>query len=165
MNHPKHMLDAIDIGILAELQSNARLSITELADRVALTPTPCARRVRLLEQAGYIGAYVTLLDQRAIGLPVNAFVEVRLTREGQEEVRGFESSVRNYSEVMECWAMSGGYDYLLRVVTSDLQSYNRFMRDKLLNLPSVGQVETGFGLERVLARTALPLDQLKRSIT
>lgn len=163
MNHPKYTLDAIDLRILDELQPDARLSIAKLADRVALTPTPCARRVRLLEQAGYIAGYVTLLDQRAIGLPVNAFVEVRLTRERQEEVRAFESSVRSYPEVMECWAMSGGYDYLLRVVTSDLQAYNRFMRDKLLSLPSVSQVETGFGLEQVLGRTALPLDQLARS--
>ncbi len=163
MDHPKYPLDAIDIKILAELQPDARLSITELANRVALTPTPCARRVRLLERAGYIGGYVTLLDQAAIGLPVNAFVEVRLTRERQEEVRSFESSVRSYPEVMECWAMSGGYDYLLRVVTADLQAYNRFMRDKLLSLPSVSQVETGFGLEQVLGRTALPLGQLARS--
>ena len=162
MNRPKYALDAIDIRILTELQPDARLSTTELASRVALTPTPCARRVRLLERAGYIGGYVTLLDQRAIGLPVNAFVEVRLTRERQEEVRAFESSVRSYAEVMECWAMSGGYDYLLRVVTTDLQAYNRFMRDKLLSLPSVSQVETGFGLEQVLGRTALPLDQLDR---
>lgn len=163
MDHPNHKLDAIDLRILAELQPDARLSIAKLAERVALTPTPCARRVRLLEQAGYIGGYVTLLDQRAIGLPVNAFVEVRLTRERQEEVRAFESSVRGYPEVMECWAMSGGYDYLLRVVTADLQAYNRFMRDKLLILPSVSRVETGFGLEQVLGRTALPLDQLARS--
>ena len=163
MDHPIYALDAIDIRILAELQPNARLSIAKLADRVALTPTPCARRVRLLERAGYIGGYVTLLDQRVIGLPVNAFVEVRLTRERQEEVRAFETSVRSYPEVMECWAMSGGYDYLLRVVTADLQAYNRFLRDKLLILPSVSQVETGFGLEQVLGRTALPLDQLARS--
>ena len=160
MKRPTHELDAIDIRILAELQPDARLSTTELANRVALTATPCARRIRLLERAGFIGGYVTLLDQRAVGLPVNAFVEVRLTRERQEEVRAFESSVRSYPEVMECWAMSGGYDYLLRVVTADLQAYNRFMRDKLLCLPSVSRVETGFGLEQVLGRTALPLDQL-----
>ena len=162
MDRPNHTLDAIDVRILAELQPNARLSITKLADRVALTTTPCARRVRLLEQAGYIGGYVTLLEQRAVGLPVTAFAEVRLTRERQEEVAAFESSVRGYPEVMECWAMSGGYDYLLRVVTADLRAYNRFLRDKLLCLPSVSQVETGFGLERVLGRTALPLEQLSR---
>ena len=163
MDHPNYTLDAIDLRILAELQSDARLSIAKLADRVALTPTPCARRVRLLEKAGYIGSYVTLLDQRTIGLPVNAFVEVRLTRERQEEVRAFESSVRSYPEVMECWAMSGGYDYLLRVVSADLRAYNRFMRDKLLSLPSVSHVETGFGLEQVLRRTALPLDQVSNT--
>ena len=154
--------DAIDVRILAELQANARLSNTELANRVALTTTPCARRVRRLEQAGYINGYVTLLDQNTIGLPVNAFVEVRLTRERHDEVAEFESSVRRYPEVMECWAMSGGYDYLLRVVTADLQAYNRFLRDKLVNLSCVNHVETGFGLERVLGRTALPLDHLTR---
>ena len=162
MDYLAQSIDAIDAKILAELQPNARLRTTELADRVALTATPCARRVRLLQQAGYISAYVTLLDQRAVGLPVTAFAEVRLTRERQEEVAAFESSVRGYPEVMECWAMSGGYDYLLRVVTADLQAYNRFLRDKLLCLSSVSQVETGFGLERVLGRTALPLDHLPR---
>ncbi len=162
MNTLTHTLDAIDLKILAELQPDARLSITELANRVALTTTPCARRVRQLERAGLISSYVTLLDQHAIGLPVNAFVEVRLTREGHEEVAAFESSVRRYPEVMECWAMSGGYDYFLRVVTADLQAYNRFLRDRLLCLPSVSHVETGFGLERVLGRTALPLDHLAR---
>ena len=162
MEPPNYALDAIDIRILAQLQPNARLSITELANRVSLTATPCARRVRLLEQAGYIRGYVTVLDQRAIGLPVNAFVEVRLVRERQKEVEAFESRVRAYPEVMACWAMSGGYDYLLRVVTADLQAYNRFMRDKLLSLPSVSQVQTGFGLEQILGRTALPLDQLAR---
>lgn len=162
MKPPNYALDGIDIRILAELQSNARLSNTELANRVSLTATPCARRVRLLEQAGYIRGYVTVLDQRAIGLPVNAFVEVRLVRERQKEVQAFESSVRAYPEVMACWAMSGGYDYLLRVVTADLQAYNRFMRHKLLSLPSVSQVQTGFGLEQILGRTALPLDQLAR---
>ena len=155
-------IDSIDVRILAELQANARLRTTELANRVALTTTPCARRVRHLEQEGYINGYVTLLDQNAVGLPVNAFVEVRLTRERHEEVAEFESSVRCYPEVMECWAMSGGYDYLLRVVTANLQAYNRFLRDKLVNLSCVNHVETGFGLERVLGRTALPLDHLTR---
>ena len=154
-------LDTIDLRILSELQANARISITELAARVSLTSTPCGRRVQQLEEAGYIKSYVTLLEQSAIGLPVNAFVEVRLTREREEEVADFESSVRGYPEVMECWAMSGGYDYLLRVVTQDLDAYNRFLQERLLNLTSVSHVETSFGLERVLERTALPLTHLE----
>jgi DNA-binding Lrp family transcriptional regulator len=154
------MLDRIDLRILAELQGNARISIAELAQRVSLTATPCARRVQQLEKAGLINAYVTVLNQDAIGLPVNAFVEVRLIREGKVEVAEFESTVKSYPEVMECWAMSGGYDYLLRVVTSDLDGYNRFLRSQLLNLGCVDHVQTGFALQRVIYRTALPLTQL-----
>ena len=154
-------LDRIDMQILDALQSNARIAISELAQRVSLTPTPCARRVQQLENAGLIRSYVTLLDQDAIGLPVNAFVEVLLTREGKAEVAEFESAVKSYAEVMECWAMSGGYDYLLRVVTSDLDGYNRFLRTRLLNLGCVDHVETGFALQRVIDRTTLPLTQLR----
>ena len=102
-------LDSIDLKILARLQLDARISITELANQVSLTTTPCRRRVQQLEKAGYIKSYVTLLNQVAVGLPVNAFVEVTLTRESEEEVAEFESSVRGYLEVMECWAMSGGH--------------------------------------------------------
>jgi Lrp/AsnC family transcriptional regulator, leucine-responsive regulatory protein len=150
-------LDQIDVKLLMELQANARISITTLAKRVALTPTPCARRVQQLEAAGIIRSYVTLLDQAMLGLPVNAFVEVRLVREGKAEVAEFESAVERCPQVMECWAMSGGYDYLLRVVTSDLEAYNRFLRDELLSLRCVDHVETSFALQRVVERTALPL--------
>jgi Lrp/AsnC family leucine-responsive transcriptional regulator len=156
-------LDRIDVRILAELQPDARLSVAALASRVSLTATPCARRVQLLRHEGFIKGYVTVLDQTAIGLPVSAFAEVRLTRESQEEVAAFEAAVASYPEVMECWAMSGSYDYLLKVVTADLDAYNRFLRQRLLNLSCVSQVETAFGLERILGRTTLPLDQLSHN--
>ncbi len=157
---PPPPLDAIDVKILRELQTNARLSIATLAKNVALTATPCARRVQQLEKAGYIKGYVTLLDQSLLGLPVNAFAEVRLTREGKKEVAEFEAAVHRFAEVIECWAMSGGYDYLLRVVTPDLESYNRFLRNELLGLGCIDHVETGFALARVVERTTLPLTQL-----
>ena len=156
-------LDRIDIKILRELQADARMSIAELAGRVSLTATPCSRRVQRLESDGYIDRYATLLNQSAIGLPVNAFVEVRLSRERQEEIAEFEPAVRSYPEVIECWAMSGGYDYLLRVTTPDLEAYNRFLRIKLLRLGCVDHVETNFALERVLYSTALPLEHLETS--
>src|SRR5690606_39325350 len=143
--------------ILAELQANARISIASLAKRVSLTPTPCARRVRQLGEACVIRACVALLGKAALGLPVNAFVAVRLVREGKVEVAEFESAVLRCPEVMECWAMSGGYDYLLRVVASDLDGYNRFLRETLLSLACVDHVETSFALQRVVDRTALPL--------
>jgi Lrp/AsnC family transcriptional regulator, leucine-responsive regulatory protein len=153
-------LDQIDLRILKELQANARISNAELAKRVALTATPCARRVQLMEAAGLIKGYAALLDQTALGLPVTAFVEVRLTREGKPEVAEFESAMRRYPEVMECWAMSGGYDYLLRVVTADLDGYNDFLRNQLLALGCVDHVETGFALQRVVDRSELPLAHL-----
>jgi Lrp/AsnC family leucine-responsive transcriptional regulator len=153
-------LDAIDLKILRELQTNARISIATLAKNVALTATPCARRVQQLEKAGYIKGYVTLLDQSLLGLPVNAFAEVRLTREGKKEVAEFEAAVYRFPAVIECWAMSGSYDYLLRVVTPDLESYNRFLRNELLSLGCIDHVETSFALARVVDRTTLPLTQL-----
>ncbi len=155
-------LDQADVRILAELQTAARMTIAELAKRVSLTPTPCARRVQQLEDAGIITAYVALLDQVRLGLPVDAFVEVRLTREGKAEVAEFESRIHELPEVMQCWAMSGAYDYLLRVVAADLDGYNRFLRDELLSLGCVDHVQTGFALQRVVDRTALPLRHLER---
>ena len=155
-------LDQSDVRILAELQTAARMTIAELAKRVALTPTPCARRVQQLEDAGIITAYVALLDQVRLGLPVDAFVEVRLTREGKAEVAEFESRIHESPEVMQCWAMSGAYDYLLRVVAADLDGYNRFLRNELLSLACVDHVQTGFALQRVVDRTALPLGHLGR---
>jgi Lrp/AsnC family leucine-responsive transcriptional regulator len=153
-------LDSIDLKILRELQTNARISVATLAKNVALTATPCARRVQQLEAAGYIKGYVTLLDQALLGLPVNAFAEVRLTREGKAEVAEFEGAVGRFPEVIECWAMSGNYDYLLRVVTPDLEGYNRFLRNDLLSLGCIDHVQTGFALSRVIDRTTLPLKHL-----
>lgn len=158
-------LDQIDVRILKELQDNARISISELAHRVSLTPTPCARRVQQLEGAGYIEAYVAVLRANRLGLPVNAFAEVRLVREGKKEVAQFESAVLRRPEVMQCWAMSGRYDYLLHVVTSDLEDYNRFLREELLDLGCVDHVETSFALQRVMGRTALPLEHLSGRAT
>ena len=154
-------IDKIDLRILNELQADARISVTELAKRVALTPTPCARRLQQLEHAGVIKGYVAVLDQSALGLPVDAFVEVRLTREGKAEVAEFESKIHNYPEVMQCWMLSGGSDYLLRVVAADLEGYNRFLRNELLGLGCVDHVQTGFALQRVVDRTALPLRHLR----
>jgi Lrp/AsnC family leucine-responsive transcriptional regulator len=155
-------LDKTDLKILTELQSDARISVAELAKRVALTPTPCARRLQQLEGSGVIKAYVAVLDQASLGLPVDAFVEVRLTREGKAEVAEFEARIHEYPEVMQCWMLSGGADYLLRVVAANLEGYNRFLRDELMSLGCVDHVQTGFALQRVVDRTALPLRHLKQ---
>lgn len=153
-------LDRTDVRILEALQRNARISISELAGLVSLTSTPCTRRVHHLEAEGYIEGYAAVLDQKRLGLPVDAFAEVRLTREGKKELKEFESAVHSWPQIMQCWAMSGRYDYLLHVVTSNLEGYNRFLRDELLKLDCVDHVETSFALQRVLGRTALPLGHL-----
>lgn len=154
-------MDKTDIKILELLQTDARISIVELAEQVNLTPTPCARRVQNLEKAGYITDYVGLLNQRKVGLTVNAFVELRLVREQEDEINDFESRVAEYPEIMECYALSGGHDYLLRVVAPDLESYHHFLREKLLTIRAVDTVQTSFALDRVVYRTSLPLSHLE----
>lgn len=154
-------MDKTDIRILELLQQNARMSVVELAEKVNLTPTPCARRIQNLEKEGFIQGYVGLLDQSRLGLSVNAFVELRLVREKEDEIADFESAVARLPEVMECYALSGGHDYLLRVVAPDLASYHRFLREKLLTIRAVDAIQTSFALDRVIYRTVLPLDHLK----
>jgi Lrp/AsnC family leucine-responsive transcriptional regulator len=153
-------VDKTDIKILELVQQDARISIVDLAERVSLTPTPCARRVQNLERAGLITDYVGLLDQRKAGLTVNAFIELRLVRERDEEIKDFEAAIARYPEIMECYALSGGYDYLLRVVAPDLESYHRFLREKLLTIKAVDTVQTSFALDRIIYRTSLPLQHL-----
>ena len=154
-------MDKTDIKILEFIQNDARISIVDLAERVNLTPTPCARRVQNLEKAGYITGYVGLLNQQELGLSVNAFVELRLVREQADEVNDFEAKIADYPEIMECYALSGGHDYLLRVVAPDLESYHHFLREKLLTIRAVDTVQTSFALDRVVYRTSLPLKHLK----
>ena len=113
--------------------------------------------VARLEQSGVIKAYVAVLDQAALGLPVDAFVEVRLTREGKDEVAEFESKVHGYPEVMQCWMLSGGADYLLRVVVPDIAAYDTFYK-KLISRIAISKVSSAFAMEQIKYTTALPLD-------
>lgn len=153
-------MDRTDIKILELVQKDARISIVSLAEQVNLTPTPCARRVQNLEKSGFITDYVGLVDQQKVGLTVNAFIELRLVREQEDEINDFEARIAQYPEIMECYALSGGHDYLLRVVSPDLESYHRFLREKLLTIRAVDSVQTSFALDRVIYRTSLPLAHL-----
>ena len=153
-------IDRIDIKILKELQEDARLSIVNLANRVSLTATPCARRVHNLEKMGLLRGYVSLVDQSAVGLSVNAFIEVKLIRERVDEIARFEAAIKQYPEIMECYALSGGHDYLLRVVAPDLDRYHTFLRETLLAIHEIESVQTSFALDKVIYRTSLPLDHL-----
>lgn len=151
-------LDTIDRKILAALQDNGRLSNVELAERVGLSPSPCLRRVRLLEDAGIISRYVALLDQKAVGLPVSVFISIKLERQSEDALDRFEAEVSTYPEVLECYLMTGTRDYLLRVATRDLAAYERFLKTKLTRVENVASIESSFALKQVKYSNALPLD-------
>ena len=150
-------LDDIDRRILTALQNNARISNVELARMVGLSPSPCLRRVKTLEDCGVIQRYVSLLDQGAVGFPVSVFVNVTLERQVESALEQFEAAIGKRPEVLECYLMTGDADYLLRVVTSDLASYERFLVDHLTRIPGVSSIKSSFALKQVSYRTALPL--------
>src|SRR5579884_1597299 len=135
-------MDATDQRILAALQENARLPNIELAEKAGLSPSPCLRRVRELEERGVIRRYVTLLDPGAIGLPVSVFVSVTLERQVEEALEQFEKAILKRPEVMECYLMTGDADYLLRVVTADLAAYERFLKDHLTRIRGVASIKS-----------------------
>ncbi|MCB2107327.1 MAG: Lrp/AsnC family transcriptional regulator [Rhodobacteraceae bacterium] len=150
-------IDPIDLRILDALQENARISNVDLAEKVGLSPSPCLRRLKRLEQDGLIRGYMTLIDQNAVGLPVSVFVSVALKEQSEPVLEEFERRVRALPQVMECYLMTGTSDYLLRVVTADLAAYERFLKDHLTRIPAIGSIQSSFALKQVSARTALPL--------
>ena len=154
-------LDAIDIKILTVLQDDAGISNTDLAEKVGLSPSPCLRRVRMLEEAKIIRKRVTLIDPAAIDLKVNVFVNVTLEKQIKERLADFEAEVRKRPEVVECYLMTGESDYLLRVVVPDLEAYERFLKNHLTRIPGVASIKSSFALNQVQYRTALPLDHIE----
>jgi len=150
-------LDAIDLRILGALQENARIANTDLAAAVGLSPAPCLRRVRALEERGVIRKHVSLVSPAAVGLPVSVFVSISLERQVEEALKRFERVILARPEVMECYLMTGDADYLLRVVCADLGAYERFVLDHLTKVPGVSSIRSSFALKQVKYSTALPL--------
>jgi Lrp/AsnC family leucine-responsive transcriptional regulator len=150
-------LDSIDRRILRELQEDARISNADLSRKVALSPSPCLRRVRALEERGVIRRHVTLLDPAALGLGVSVFVQVRLERQVEQALERFEEMILARPEVMECYLMTGDADYLLRVVVADIPAYERFLMDHLTRVAGVSSIRSSFALKQVKYGTALPL--------
>lgn len=150
-------LDAIDIRILNALQKNGRITITDLAEHAGLSPSPCLRRVKLLEERGVISGYVAVVDQNVVGLAVNVFASIRLERQREEELERFSHAVSQWPEVMECYLMTGTRDYLMRVVVGSLAEYERFIKDKLSRLEGVASIESSFALSRVKHTTIVPV--------
>jgi len=151
-------VDETDLRLLAELQTHARLTNRELAERVGLSPAPCWRRVRRLEEAGLITRYAALLDAEALGFAVTAFVHVSLDDHHPDTVARFDALVAERPEVLECHAMSGQTDYLLKVVARGIPDYEAFLSRHLLQLGSLRSVSTSFVLRRRKHTTALPLE-------
>jgi Lrp/AsnC family transcriptional regulator, leucine-responsive regulatory protein len=150
-------LDEIDIKILNRLQDDARASNVQLAEAVGLSPAPCLRRVRALEEAGVIRRYVTLLDPSAVSLSVTVFVQITLDLQVEGRLEIFEQAIMRRPEVLECYLMTGDADYLLRVVVPDVAAYERFLRDALTRIESAAGIKSSFALKQVKYSTALPL--------
>jgi Lrp/AsnC family leucine-responsive transcriptional regulator len=155
---PKLNLDAVDRKILAQLQTDGRMSLSDLAGKVGLSPSPCLRRVRILEREGVISRYVAVLDQRAVGLPVSVFVSIKLERQKQDALDQFAKAIARWPEVLECYLMTGPRDYWLRVVVPDLAAYERFVKQKLTRLDGVASIESSFALEQVKYSNVLPIE-------
>lgn len=149
-------MDAIDRKIVAALMEDGRLTNQELSERVGLSPSPCLRRVRNLETAGVIKGYTALIDQERYGLPINVFVSIRLERQTDAALRAFERGIERLDEVMECYLMTGSRDYLLRVVSGSLKSYERFVREVLSALPGIASIESSFAFSQLKQRPVLP---------
>ena len=154
---PDITLDDTDWRILAALQADARISNSDLAQKVFLSPSPCLRRVRELERAGLIQRYVSLLDPLKLGLTVSVFIQVSLEKQMRNALDTFENSVLTREEVMECYLMTGDADYMLRVVVPDMQSLERFIVDYLAKIPGVSNIRSSFALKQVKYKTALPI--------
>jgi Lrp/AsnC family transcriptional regulator, leucine-responsive regulatory protein len=157
-------LDDIDRRILLHLQRNARLTNSELADKVGISASPCWRRVRALEDGGVIARYATLVDQSAVGLPVSVFVSVTLERQAEDALEIFEKIVLERPEVLECYLMTGDADYLLRVVVPDLNAYERFLMAHLTRVKGISSIKSSFALRSVKYQTELPLAPASASV-
>lgn len=150
-------LDRIDRQILDLLQRNDRLTAQEIGDRVGLSSTPVARRIRMLEESKLIKGYVALVDQKLVGLPVSVFVSVRLERQQEEALQRFSRAIADWPEVIECYLMTGQQDYLLRVVVEDIEQYDRFLKTKLTRLDGVASIQSSFALAQDKYTNVIPV--------
>ena len=153
-------LDKFDVAILNQLQNEARLTNTELAARVGLSAAPCWRRVRALEEAGFITGYRAEINRHKIGLGVLAFVRLDAAQNTGDVLSTLEEAIREIPEVVSCHYISGTGTFELQVVSRDLNTFSQFARDVLINLPNVKDLHTSFSLGEVKASSALPLGHL-----
>lgn len=154
-------LDRLDIRILQELQRNGRITNAELADRIGLSATPCARRVKQLEEAGLIDGHVVLLNASKLGLKLTALVQISMDRHTPDRFERFEAEISRHPEVVECLLITGqSADYQLKVVVTDMEQYQEFLLNTITRIEGVADVHSSFILRKVLDSTALPLNHL-----
>jgi Lrp/AsnC family transcriptional regulator, leucine-responsive regulatory protein len=142
-------IDGIDRAILRVLKGNGRIGLNELSAEVGLSPSPVARRLRRLETYGIIKGYAALIDEVALGFGISVFVSVKLDRQVDEVIASFEARVRQLPEVVDCWLMTGNRDYLLRVATTGLEEFERFLTTSLTRIAGVASIESSIPLRRV----------------
>ncbi|QEY64339.1 Lrp/AsnC family transcriptional regulator [Metapseudomonas lalkuanensis] len=151
-------LSPIDRKILRLLQHDADLSAAEVAEKVELSQSPCWRRIHRMQEEGLIERKVALLNPRLLGFSITVFVNIKLSAHGRNNLTEFEEAIVGYPEVLECYTMAGGSDYLLKVVAKDIASYERFLRDQLLQRPHVLEAHSNIAMSEVKRTTELPLD-------
>lgn len=151
------MLDNFDRRILALLQEDASLSTAEIAERVGLSQSPCWRRIQRLKEEGVIRGQVTLLDRRKVGLNAQIFAQVKLNAHGRSNLTEFAEAMRGFPEVLECHVLMGTVDFMLRIVTRDIEAYERFFFEKLSQVPGIQEVNSIVALSEIKSTTTLPV--------
>lgn len=150
-------MDRADLALLEAVQADSSRSVADLAEKIALSPSACHRRIKALEQAQVIAGYGARLDPRKLGLTVEVFVEITLISQSRETMDRFEQAVDDFDDILECHLMSGTADYLLRVAARDLEQYDRIHRDCLARLPGVSSMRSSFSLRRIKQMTGYPV--------
>src|SRR5450830_884367 len=163
MNSPNASLDKFDCAILAALQQDGTLSIAALSEKIGLSSTPCWKRVKRLEEEGYIESRVSIVNREKVGLPVTVFVSVRTSEHDEKWLARFAAAVVALPEVLEFHRMSGDVDYLLKVVTTDIAGYDRFYK-KLITTARLTGVSSAFSMEQIKSTTALPLELISHGV-
>ena len=151
-------LDRFDRKILALLQQDCSLTVSEIARRVGLSVSPCWRRVTRLEKEGVVRKRVAVLDHLQLGMEVVAFVNVRLSQHGRENLEEFEQTIRTFPEVLECFTVMGDTDYLLKIVTRDIRHFEAFLRNNLMTLPQIRETHSTIAVTEIKDTTELPLE-------
>ncbi len=160
----REQIDGIDAKILHLIQSNAALSVADIADKVGLSSSPCWRRIKRMEEVGIIQNRVTILDRSKLGLDFEVFVAVKLALPNRDNMEKFEKAVRNMPEVIQCAVVTGAVDFMLRVVTKNMHAYEDFLREVLLSIELISDVQSRIVLRQSKDTYALPLNLISNAV-